>query len=67
MMYPEFYGGPSEDVEDFLERMEVACISNHIDEPAQVLRLLNICLKGDARIWYRTYEESLKLRYQVSR
>ena len=36
MTYPEFYGGSSEDVEDFLETMEVACISNHIDEPAQV-------------------------------
>ena len=32
--YPEFHGSKGEDVEDFLERMEVACISNHIQEPA---------------------------------
>ena len=26
--YPEFHGRNSEDVEEFLEQMEVACISN---------------------------------------
>ena len=34
--YPEFFGKSSEDVSDFLEAMEVACISNHGDEPAHV-------------------------------
>ena len=44
--YPEFNGRKNEDVEDFLEKMEAACISNHVDAPAQMLRLLQICLKG---------------------
>lgn len=32
--YPEFNGRKEEDVEDFLEKMEVACISNHVVAPA---------------------------------
>ena len=32
--YPEFHGRTDESVEEFLEKMEVACISNHIQEPA---------------------------------
>ena len=46
--YPEFNGTKGEDIFSFLEQMEVACISNHIVEPAQVLRLMQICIKGDA-------------------
>ena len=57
--YPEFYGRNDESVKEFLEKMEVACISNHIQEPAQLLRLLQLCLKGDARIWSKAYEEQL--------
>ena len=49
MSYPEFSGVANEDVGDFLEKIEVACISNHVQAPAQMLRLLQICLKGDAR------------------
>ena len=48
--YPKFHGRGDEDVEDFLEKMEVACISNQIHDPAHMLRLLQICLKGDARV-----------------
>lgn len=58
--YPEFYGRNDENVADFLEKMELACISNHVEAPAQVLRLLQICLKGEARAWARTYETGLQ-------
>ena len=58
--YPEFHGRGDENVEEFLEKMEVACISNHVQEPAQMLRLLQICLKGDARIWSKSHEEGLQ-------
>ena len=58
--YPEFNGRKNEDVEDFLEKMEVACIRNHVDAPAQMLRLLQICLKGEARTWSKTYAEGLQ-------
>ena len=53
--YPKFHGRKNEDVEDFLEKMEVACISNHVQEPAQMLQLLQICLKGEARTWSKSY------------
>ena len=58
--YPEFHGGSDEDVEDFLEKMEIACISNHVQNPAQMLRLLQICLKGDARAWVKSFEKDLQ-------
>ena len=58
--YPEFHGRSGESVEEFLENMEVACISNHVQTPAQMLRLLHICLKGDARSWSRRHEEELQ-------
>ena len=57
--YPEFHGRGDEDIEDFLEKMEVACISNQIHDPAHMLRLLQICLKGDARVWSKEFEEKL--------
>ena len=38
--YSEFYGNENEDVEDFLENMELACITNHVDNPDHILRLL---------------------------
>ena len=57
--YPEFHGSSHEDVVEFLEKMEVACISNQIQDPAQRLRLLQLCLKGDAWVWSRTFEEGL--------
>ncbi|MCO5599635.1 hypothetical protein L7F22_053741 [Adiantum nelumboides] len=59
--YPEFHGRKDEDIEDFLEKMEMACISNHVQAPAQMLRLLQICLKGDARPWSRSHEEELQM------
>ena len=58
--YPEFHGRSDEDVEDFLERMEIACISNHLQAPVQMLRILQLCLKGDARAWSKAYEEELQ-------
>ena len=58
--YPEFHGGSNEDVEDFLEKMEVACISNQIHDPTQMLRLLQICLKSDAGVWSKAFEEELR-------
>ena len=36
--------------------MEIACISNHIMDEAQVLRLLQICIKGDAHKWLNNFE-----------
>ena len=57
--YPEFHGRGDEDVEDFLEKMEVACISNQIHDPTQMLHLLQICLKSDARLWSKAFEEEL--------
>ncbi|MCO5614679.1 hypothetical protein L7F22_068963 [Adiantum nelumboides] len=59
--YPEFHGRKDEDIEDFLEKMKMACISNHVQAPAQMLRLLQICLKGDARAWSRSHEEELQM------
>lgn len=46
--YPEFHGGENEDVEDFLEQMELACITNHVVDEMHVVRLIQIFLKGDA-------------------
>ena len=39
----------------FLEQFEVAIISNHIEDEAQVLRLLKLCLKDDARAWWNDF------------
>ena len=58
--YPEFHGKKHEDVEHFLEQMEVACITNNVVDPIQSLRLLKICLKGDARKWLKSHEEGLQ-------
>ena len=58
--YPEFHGRNGESVEEFLENMEVACISNHVQTPAQMLQLLQIYLKGDARSWSRRHEKELQ-------
>ena len=60
MTYPEFSGAPNEDVVDFLEKMEVACISNHVQAPTWMLHLLQICLKGEARASAKAYEEGLQ-------
>ena len=54
--YPEFHGGDGEDVFTFLEKMEVAWISNHIVEPTSILKLLQICLKGGACTWLKEFE-----------
>ena len=48
--YPKFHGRSDENVEEILEKMEVACISNHILEPTQMLHLLQLCLEENARI-----------------
>ena len=40
--------------------MEVACISNHVQAPTQILHLLQICLKKEARAWAKAYEEGLQ-------
>ena len=58
--YLEFHGRSDENIEEFLESMEVACISNHVHAPAQMLRLLQICLKGNARTWSKGHEEGLQ-------
>ena len=60
MAYPQFNGGRDDDVVSFLENLELACISNHIEEQAQMLRVLQICLKGDARAWYEEYVDGLR-------
>ena len=46
--YPEFHGEENEDIEDFLEQMELACITNHVVDEMHVVRLIQIFLKGDA-------------------
>ena len=57
--YPEFHGQAGEDVLMFLEGLEVNCISNnHIVDEAQVLRLLQICLKDDAMSWFKQFEKA---------
>ena len=58
--YPKFHGRKNEDVKDFLEKIEVACNNNHVEAPAQMLCLLQTCLKGDARTWSKTHEEGLQ-------
>ena len=58
--YPEFHGRNGKSVEEFLENVEVACISNHVHTPAQMLGLLQIYLKGDAQSWSRRHEEELQ-------
>lgn len=50
--YPGFHGAAREDVMLFLENLEMASISNHIVDPAQLLRLLQMFLKGDTRTWF---------------
>ena len=54
--YPEFHGNENEDVEDFLENMELACITNHVDNPDHILRLFQIFLKDGAREWLKEFE-----------
>ena len=57
--YPKFHGSNHKDVVEFLEKMEIACISNQIHDSAQRLCLLQLCLKGDAQVWLKTFEEGL--------
>ena len=59
MPYLEFHGSSDEDVVSFPENLELTCISNHIQDVVQVLRVLKICLKGDARTWLKEYESGL--------
>ena len=40
--YPEFHGKENEDVENFLEQMELACITNHVVNEMHVVRLIQI-------------------------
>ena len=57
--YPEFHGQVGEDVLMFLEGMEVVCISNHIVDEAHVLLLLQICLKDNARSWFKQLKKHM--------
>ena len=57
--YPKFHGRIDEDAEDFLEKMEVVYISNQIQNLAQMLHLLQICLKVYVGSWSKTFEEVL--------
>ena len=54
--YPIFCGGKDEDVDDYLERFEVAMITNQVFEDELVMRLLKVVLKGDARRWFVRFE-----------
>ena len=47
-------------MENFLEQMEVACISNHIEDPIQALFLLQIRLKDEAQKWLKSHEGELQ-------
>ena len=58
--YPEFHGKKGEDVEQFLEEVEVACITNHVVDPVQSLHLLQIYLKGEVRAWLKSYKAGLQ-------
>ena len=40
--------------------MEIACIINHLLDPAQILRLIQICLNSNAQAWFKAYEEGLQ-------
>ena len=55
--YSEFHNRSDENVEDFLEQMEVGCISNQIQNPTQRLHLLQLFLKGHVWVRSRTIEE----------
>ena len=55
-VYLIFHGCNDEDIEEFLEQFEVAIISNHIRDEAQVLWLLKLCLKDNAHAWWMNFE-----------
>ena len=54
--YPKFHGRKDEDVVDFLEQMEIACINNHVVHEEKILKLLKVFLKDDARDWLKLFE-----------
>ena len=58
--YLEFHGKKHEDIESFFEQMQIACITNHVLDPAQILYLIQIGLKGNAWAWFKAYEEDLQ-------
>ena len=58
--YLAFHGKKHEDVESFLEQMEIACITNYMLDPTQILHFIQICLKGNAQAWFKAYEEDLQ-------
>ena len=41
--------------------MEIACITNHMLGPVQILCLIQNCLKGNACAWFKAYEEDLQI------
>ena len=59
MPYLDFHGSSDEDVVSFLENLELTCINNHIQDDVQVLCVVKICLKGNARTWQKDYESGL--------
>ena len=58
--YPKFHGKKHEDVDSFLEQMEIACITNHVLDPTQIICLIQIFLKGNEQAWFKYYEEGLQ-------
>ena len=54
--YPKFHGNAGEDGVQFLENLWVSCIINHILDQAQVLCLLQICLKSDSQAFFKDLE-----------
>ena len=50
---------------DFLEQLEIACITNHVVIEEQVLKLLKIFLKGDARTWLKAFEAKEENRFHL--
>ena len=59
-MYLEFHGKKHEDVENFLEQMEIACIINHVLDCVKILCLIWVCLNRNAQALFKDYEEELQ-------
>ena len=56
----EFHGHKDEDAEEFMEKMEFACLLADKQDHAVMLRILFFSLKGEARIWLKDYQAQLK-------
>lgn len=59
--FPRFYGGDGEDAEVFIERMEFSCLLANKEDSRSMLKILQFCLQGDARKWFKEYEACMQV------